>query len=257
VIKKQVEAGIGRVVLARPEVRNALSAELMKALDDALDEFERNDDVRVVVLAAEGRAFSAGADLSSMKRIGTSDQATNRADALEMGRLFHRVAGFPKPVIAAVAGPAVGGGVGLMAACDVVIAVESAFFQFSEVRLGLVPAMISPFCIRRLGPAAARRLFLTGERIDARAAAAVGLVDEVVAAEALEARVVECAIAIGKGAPQALAAAKRLVDEVNRMDDSQALGHTADLIARLRSYDEAQEGMQAYHEKRTASWVRG
>lgn len=145
--------------------------------------------VRALVVTGAGSAFSAGADLKMMRAMADADTERNRRDALEMGELFHKVASFPRPVVARVNGPAIGGGVGLMAACDIVIAADSAVFAFSEVRLGIVPAIISPFCIRRLGPCVARRLFLTGERIDAREAWRLGLVDEVVAAADLDAAI--------------------------------------------------------------------
>jgi methylglutaconyl-CoA hydratase len=143
-----------------------------------------------------------------------------------------------------------------MAACDVVLATRSAFFQFSEVRLGLVPAMTSPFCISRLGAATARRLFLTGERIDADEALRLGLVDRVVARDALDEAVADCSAAILKGAPSALAAAKSLVAEVVRMDAAQALAHTAALTAALRTSEDAQEGLRAVLEKRRPRWDR-
>ena len=207
-----------------------------------------------VDVTGAGTAFSAGADLSSMKSQGAAGPEENRRNALEMGGVFHRIAELPKPVIARVPGPAIGGGVGLMAACDIVVAAESAFFSFSEVRLGIVPALISPFCIRRLGASAARRLFLTGEKLTASAAAALGLVDEVVPDAELDAGVQRVADSLLQGAPGALATAKRLVAEVARMSLDEALPYTADVLARVRSSDEAREGIGAFLEKRPPSW---
>jgi methylglutaconyl-CoA hydratase len=257
VIETSIEKGIGLIALARPELRNALNAEVMRALSVTLDAMAGNADVRVVVITGRGKAFSAGADLAFMRKMAESGTAANRADALEMGRLFHRVATLPKPVIARVGGPAIGGGVGLLAACDVVIAADTAFFQFSEVRLGLIPAVISPFCIRRLGAATAKRLFLTAERISAADAQRHGLVDEVVAADGLDVRVGEVCRQMLAGGPAALAAAKTLVDTVASLAPEDALEYTANRIADLRASAEAREGMQAFLEKRPAQWTRG
>jgi methylglutaconyl-CoA hydratase len=189
-----------------------------------------------------------------MRKQGSADAEDNRRNALEMGRLFHRIYDFPKPVVARVPGPAIGGGVGLMTACDVIVAVESAFFSFSEVRLGIVPALISPFCIRRLGVAKARKLFLTGEKITAPVARELGLVDEVAAEADLDDGVNRVLDALLQGAPGALAAAKNLVNEVAHLSPSEALPFTADLLAKLRASEEAREGMTAFLEKRPPSW---
>jgi methylglutaconyl-CoA hydratase len=250
----EIRGAVGHLTIDRPDVRNALGPEVVAALAAGLDQIESNDAVRAVVLTGSGRVFSAGADLASMRRQGAGDAEDNRRNALEMGRLFHRIYDFPKPVVARVPGPAIGGGVGLMTACDVIVAVESAFFAFSEVRLGIVPALISPFCIRRLGVAKARKLFLTGEKIPAPVARELGLVDEVTAEADLDAGVNRVLDALLQGAPGALAAAKRLVNEVAHLSPAEALPFTADLLAELRSSDEAREGMTAFLEKRSPSW---
>jgi methylglutaconyl-CoA hydratase len=249
------DGSVARLYLARPEVRNALDGALLHAISDALGQIESDPQVRVVVLASRGAAFSAGADLASMKKMATATADENRADARALGAVFHRIASFPKPVVARVQGPAIGGGVGLVAACDLVVAAEEAFFSFSEVRLGIVPAVISPFCIRRLGPARARRLFLTGERVDARRALEYGLIDRVVNAESLDGAVAEALAQLLEGAPGALAAAKQLVDTVAGASLGDALEYTADLIARLRAGAEAKEGMAAFLEKRSPGWA--
>jgi methylglutaconyl-CoA hydratase len=255
--RSEIRNGLGWITMDRPQVRNALSAELMEAVGEAIAEFETDADTRAVVLAGEGPAFCAGADLRSMRDSREASDDANRSDARRMGWLFHRIADCRKPVLARVHGPAIGGGVGLMAACDIVIAAESTRFQFSEVRLGIVPAVISPFCIRRLGPVVAKRLFLTGEPIDARTALAYGLVDVVAPDAGLDAAVAKVCDDLGKAGPQALIAAKRLVDVVQRMHNAQeTLEYTADLIAELRVSDEAVEGMTAFLEKRQAAWIR-
>ena len=245
---------VGHLAMARPEARNALGPELVGALAQGLDKLEADDAVRVVVLTGSGTVFSAGADLSSMKSQGAADPQANRRNAIEMGGLFHRIYEFPKPVVARVPGPAIGGGVGLMAACDIVVAAESAFFSFSEVRLGIVPALISPFCIRRLGASAARRLFLTGEKVTAQRALTLGLVDEVTPDAELDAGVSKVCDSLLQGAPGALATAKRLVAEVSSLSLEDALPYTADVLARVRASDEAREGIGAFLEKRPAAW---
>jgi len=255
VIRSESQGGVARLTLARPEVRNALNAEMIAAMLDALDRFENDECSSLVIIGAEGSSFSAGADLSAMRKSGEMDEADNRRDARQMGQLFHRIAGFAKPVVARVNGPAIGGGVGLLAACDVVVASEEAFFAFSEVRLGLIPAVISPFCLRRLGPAVARRLFLTGERISATLALGYGLVDVVTAATGLDQSVEQVAENLLRGGPRALAEVKRLIDELAGVDLEVALDVTAERIARLRSSPEAREGMSAFLEKRPARWV--
>lgn len=254
-VRRERKDGLGWITLDRPEVRNALSGELMEAIGEALDAFDADDGVRALVIAGAGPAFCAGADLRSMRATRDSSDDANRADARRMGGLFHRVAGCRKPVLARVHGPAIGGGVGLMAACDIVIAAESTRFQFSEVRLGIVPAVISPFCIRRLGPNVARRLFLTGEAIDAKAALGYGLVDVVAPDAGLDDAVAKVCSDLGKAGPKALVAAKELVGKVTQMSPEAALDYTADLIARLRVSEEAAEGMTAFLEKRPAAWV--
>jgi methylglutaconyl-CoA hydratase len=255
-VRYETEGAVARIVLARPEVRNALNDEVMRSIAAALDRARDDAGVRALVVTGEGKAFSAGADLEFMRRIALAGPEGNKADAMEMGALFHRVAESPKPVVARVNGPAIGGGVGLLAACDVVVAVEDTFFQFSEVRLGLVPAVISPFCVRRMGASAARRLFLTGERFDARDAMRYGLVDVVVSAADLDATVAGIVDQLALGAPGALAEAKKLIELVSNSPPRDVLSSTAECIARLRSGEEAQEGMKAFLEKRPAAWAR-
>ena len=255
VVQNDVRDSLGWITLARPEVRNALSSELMEEVCAAIESFEKDDSVRALVIAGAGPAFCAGADLRSMRSSRDASDDANRSDAHRMGGLFHRIAACAKPVLARVHGPAIGGGVGLMAACDIVVAAESTRFQFSEVRLGIVPAVISPFCIRRLGAVTAKRLFLTGEPIDAKTALEYGLVDVVAPDADLDAAVEKITGDLVKAGPKALVAAKSLVDTVVGLEADAALEYTAELIARLRVSDEALEGMTAFLEKRPASWV--
>jgi methylglutaconyl-CoA hydratase len=255
VVRREVRDGLGWITLDRPEVRNALSGELMEEVGAALDAHESDAAVRAIVIAGAGPAFCAGADLRSMRSSREASDDANRSDAHRMGGLFHRIAGCSKPVLARVHGPAIGGGVGLMAACDIIVAAESTRFQFSEVRLGIVPAVISPFCIRRLGPVVATRLFLTGEPVDARTALGYGLVDIVAPDAEIDAAVDKVCADLRKAGPNALVAAKELVRRVVELGEANALDYTAELIARLRVSDEALEGMTAFLEKRPASWT--
>jgi methylglutaconyl-CoA hydratase len=254
-VRIEADGPVLRVTLARPEVRNALNDTVMRSIAEALDRAQSDAAIRMVVVTGEGKAFSAGADLEFMRKIALGGPEANKADAREMGGLFHRISESPKPVIARVNGPAIGGGVGLMAACDIVVASSDAFFQFSEVRLGLVPAVISPFCVRRMGAATARRLFLTGERFAAADAARYGLVDRVVGPEDLDKIVGEMCDHLRQAGPLALVEAKKLVDAVSNLPPRDVLSYTAECIARLRASDEAQEGMKAFLEKRPASWA--
>lgn len=253
-LKVDVDGACMRLTMDRPELRNALGAEIVNGISDALDRAESESSVRVIVLTGAGSVFSAGADLSSMRSQGAASLEDNRRNALEMGALFHRIYDFPKPVVARVPGPAIGGGVGLMASCDVIVAAESAFFAFSEVRLGIVPALISPFCVRRLGVAAAKRLFLTGQRISAADARAVGLVDEVAPDAELDQATSRVTGWLTEGGPEALAEAKRLIASITGMTMEAALPFTADTLARVRASAEAREGVSAFLEKRPPSW---
>ena len=250
--------GVGRITLNRPEVHNAFDDALIAELDDALRALGEDEAVRVVVLAGNGKSFSAGADLTWMRRMAGSDFADNMADALKLGELLARLACLPKPVVAVVQGPAYGGGVGLVAACDIAIAGEAASFMLSEVKLGLIPAVISPHVVRAIGARQARRYFLTAERIDAAGALALGLVHQVVADEALEAvaqALIERLLANG---PAAMAAAKSLIDAVaDRPLDSGMIEDTARRIAEARAGAEGREGVAAFLEKRKPRWPAG
>lgn len=254
-ITRELEQGVLTLMLSRPEVGNALSPEIVGAMEDALAEAERDPAVRVVVVTGAGKHFSAGADLNYMKSMRGAGHAANVADALRTQRLFAGLAELPKPVVARVHGAARGGGVGLVAAADVVVAANGASFAFTEVRLGIIPAMISPFVIARLGAARARRLFLTAETFDAEQAESWGLVDHAVPDEDLDATVATVCKDLVRGGPTALAETKRLVRAVVATPPGDVGALTADWIARLRAADEGQEGMSAFLEKRPPRWT--
>ena len=234
------EWGVARVVLDRPEFHNVFDDALIGELADAFEGLAGDSGVRVVVLAASGKSFSAGADLRWMQRTAAYTREENLADARRLADMVHRLDTLPRPTIALVQGGTFGGAVGLVAACDIVIASEAAFFSLSEVKLGLIPSVISPYVLRAIGSRAARRYILTAERFDAAEALRIGLVHAVVPPEELEAagqRIVESLLA---GGPRAVAAAKRLIADVSgRPLDAELRAETARRIAEIRAGDEA------------------
>src|SRR5262245_9335772 len=246
--------GVTTLTLDRPEVGNALDDALVARLGEALAACAADPAVRVVVVTGAGKVFSAGADLNWMRRMRDAGPAANLDDARRTQAVYAAVAELPRPVVARVNGPARGGGVGLLAAADVVVAAEEAHFAFTEVRLGIAPATIAPFVMARLGPARARRLFLTAETFGAPDALAWGLVDRVVPAAELDATVAAVVADLVKGGPAALAHVKALVRDVQATAPAAVGPMTADLIARLRESEEGQEGMAAFLEKRRPRW---
>ena len=241
--------------LNRPELRNALNAELQDLLLKAFQELETEKNIRVLILAGRGPAFCAGGDLARMEQAAQMTRAKSKAEALRFARLLLRMRTYPKPIVARVHGPAYAGGMGLVAACDLVVAAEEAEFCLPEVRIGLVPAMISPYLLRALGEQRARRYVLTGERLSAREAYRIGFVHECVAAAELDARVEKFAAQIAQAGPQALASSKRLLAKVATAAISPKLAaETAAVLASTRAGAEAREGIRAFLEKRKPSW---
>ncbi|MGN6512716.1 MAG: enoyl-CoA hydratase-related protein [Lysobacteraceae bacterium] len=250
-----VEAGIARLRLNRPALHNAFDAALIAALTAALERAGSDPGVRAVVLEGEGASFSAGADLHWMRGMAAASEAENRADALALARLMRTLDELPRPTIARVHGAAFGGGVGLVACCDIAIGAPEAKFGLTESRLGLLPAVISPYVIAAIGPRQARRWFATAEVFDAQEARRIGLLHEVVAAEALDAAVQRQLDLLRKAGPRAAAAAKALVRRVAAGGDGATLdAANADLIAALRVSAEGQEGLSAFLDKRKPSW---
>jgi len=234
------------VTLARPERRNAFDRELIETLAQA---FREVGDARAVVLAGEGESFCAGADVEWMRGAASLSYADNVADALRLHEMLQTIDFCPAPVLARVQGHALGGGLGLLCAADIVVAAESALFAFSEVRLGLVPAVVSPFVLARIGPGAARRYFLTGERFGAEVALRIGLVHEVVPEEHLDEALDRLLATLLAAGPEAVREAKRLV-----LDAPLTGAETAARIAQRRVSAEAQEGVRAFLERRQPSW---
>ncbi len=250
--------GVARVTLNRPAIHNAFDDDLIARLSALLDELAVRDDLRALVLAAVGRSFSAGADLNWMRRMADYSEAENRADADRLAGLMRRLDRLPVPTIARVQGAAFGGGVGLIACCDMAIGADRALFALSEVRLGIMPAVIAPYVIAAIGPRAARRWILTGERFDAAEALRIGLLHQVVAEEALDGAVEALLEELLKCGPRAQAEAKALIRDVAFRPIDQALvDDTAARITRLRASDEGREGLSAFLEKRPPAWIAG
>jgi methylglutaconyl-CoA hydratase len=259
------EGGVARVILCRPERRNAFDAQMIEELTAAFANLTRDGTCRVIVIEGEGKAFCAGADLAWMKRQMTATVEENAADALKLADLYEAVSCAPQAVIAKVHGWALGGGAGLLCASDVVVAADDAQIGFTETRLGLVPAVISPYVVMKIGAGQARRWFVTGAKMDAKQALAIGLVHRVVAAADLENAVKDTAFEVLQCAPGAVAACKELVEDVvgglalaSSLEDGfdDVKSYTAQRIAEARVSEEGQEGMRAFLEKRKPRWAQ-
>ena len=248
--------GVAWVTLTRPEVHNAFDDTLIAELNAVLSGFASDERVRAVVLGAQGRSFSAGADLNWMQRMAGYSEPENLDDARALADLMRTLYELPKPTLALVQGPTFGGGVGLVACCDIAVAAETANFCFSEVRLGLIPAAIGPYVIAAIGERAARRYFLTAETFGAREALRIGLVHDVVPDEALRdvgRRVIK---ALLRGGPNAQLAAKDLILLISGRPLDDLSEETARRIARLRVSEEGREGIAAFLEKRKPGWLK-
>jgi len=247
---------VARVTLNRPDVRNAFNEGLIAELTTTFTELGARDDLRAIVLAAEGKAFCAGADLNWMQAMAGYSWDENHADAKRLADMLWAIYSCPVPVIARVQGDVYAGGVGLVACADIVVAVDTAGFCLSEAKLGLLPATIGPYVARALGEQASRRYFVTAERFSAAEAHRLGLVHEVVPADALDAKVDELLAAITANGPAAVRACKQLVKDVAGRDISAALrDDTARRIADIRASAEGREGVQSFLAKRKPSWM--
>ncbi|NJN47392.1 MAG: enoyl-CoA hydratase/isomerase family protein [Candidatus Competibacteraceae bacterium] len=248
ILSEQHSTGIATVRLNRPALHNAFDDALIETLTAELQRLEADASVRTVVLAANGRSFSAGADLHWMRRMATYSYDQNVADARQLANLLSTLNNLTKPTIAKVQGPALGGGVGLVACCDVAVAAETATFALSEVRLGLIPAVISPYVIQAIGERQARRYFLTAERFDAKEAMRIGLVHRVVAVEQLDSTIDQLCQTLLANSPAALTAAKALISAVGQSPNEATIDGTAHRIARIRASPEGREGVTAFLE---------
>jgi methylglutaconyl-CoA hydratase len=248
------EGPVTTVTLRRPEARNALDAALVGEVARCFEELAEDQSVRVVVLTGEGPSFCAGADVGYMRDTSRFSYEENLEDARRLADMFLAVDDLPKPVVARVRGGAVGGGAGLVAAADVAVAEEGARFAFSEVRLGIAPATIAPFVVRKIGYSQARALFLTGKRFGADLAREIGLVHEVVPEEVLDSAVERVVAQLLQGGPAAQASIKEVLRQVEATEPMEALGIMTQLIAELRVGEEGQEGLGAFLEKREPFW---
>ena len=253
-LKRTDEGSVATVTLARPESHNALNATLVEALTRAFEDLADDERVRAVVLEGEGRSFCAGADVGYMKETGGFSYEENLEDARRMAEMFWVLDECPKPVVAKVGGAAIGGGAGLVAVADVTVAAEGTRFAFSEVRLGIAPATIAPFVVRKVGASHARALFLTGERFGAQRAAEIGLVHAVVPEGELDAAVGEKVEGLLQGGPAAQAAVKGLLRRLQTTEPMEQPGLTSRVISELRTGEEGQEGLAAFLEKREPHW---
>jgi methylglutaconyl-CoA hydratase len=252
-----VEAGIARITLNRPEKRNALDRATVDALSAELHRCAGDAAVRVVQITGAGKAFCAGADLTEMQAQANASEAANLADAKRLASMLAILDSLPKPTLARVNGDGYGGALGLLGACDIVVAAEDAKFAFTEVRLGIIPAVISPFVLGKIGESAARRYFLTAETLTAATLEKLGLVHEVVPADQLDAACARITEALLRAAPQALAEAKALIRDVahaSALNRPAASIDAAARLARLRVQAEAREGFSAFFAKRKPSW---
>ncbi len=252
------DRGVATLTINRPDVHNAFDDLLIEAMSAELKRLEQSTQVRIVVLAAAGRSFSAGADLNWMRRMADYNYEENLTDIGKLSDLMRTLAHMPQPTIVRVQGAAYGGGVGLVACCDMAIASERAVFCLSEVRLGLIPAVISPYVIAAMGSRAARRYFLSAEVFNAAEALRWGLVHKIVAEEALDNTIEDLITSLLGNGPAAMTAAKKLIDRVSVSPvDADLIQDTVESIAVIRASAEGKEGLSAFLEKRPAAWVKG
>ncbi len=248
------ERNIARVTLNRPGVHNAFNNELIYELYDVFDKLNSDNTIRVIILTGNGKSFCAGADLNWMKSVVDYTYEQNLEESVKLAELMFLVYTHSKPVIGRINGSAIGGGVGLVSVCDISIATDNAKFGLSEVKLGLVPAAISPFVMERIGSSKSRELFITGERISAEKALEYGLVNKVAGIEDLDQAVNEKIKLILQNGPEAIKVVKKMIFDVPRMNFPELTEYTARLIANLRLSPEAQEGMNAFLGKRQPKW---
>jgi len=248
--------GIATILLNRPEIRNAFNEVMIAELTDAFREAGKMDDIRVIMLKGEGKSFCAGADLNWMRDVSGYSYEQNYAESYRLSECFYSIYSSPKPTIAVVHGAAIGGANGLLAACDIAVCDHETVFSLSEVKIGIVPACISPYVIKRVGEYGARELMLTGRRISGAEAESCRLVNKSLPAHLLKGYVDETVQMLRTSGPAAIAHCKNLIDKVvNHIDLKEALTYTAHMIAEIRASAEGQEGMAAFLEKRKPKWV--
>lgn len=253
-IKVSSENGVVTICLNRPEVHNAMNEKLVKELTDCFRESIKDRSTRIIVLTANGKSFCAGADLNWMKEIVKYSKEENIKDSKLLLDMYETIYNCPKPVVAAVNGSAFGGGIGLFAVCDIVIATNDCTFAFSEVKLGLIPAIISTYIGRRLSTSRMKRLFITGERFSSKYAEEIGLVDKVVSREEFDSEVRKYIDLLLSSGPNAIEEVKNLLHNYEKLDLEKYKEYTVKKISELRISEEGQEGMKAFLEKRKPKW---
>ncbi len=255
-VQLKTEKNIAYVTLNRPEVHNAFNDIMIRELTQIFQKIDSDAGIRVAVLQGAGKSFCAGADLNWMKRVKDYSYVDNLKESMELAVMFDTMYSLTKPTIARVQGNAIGGGTGLVAVCDIAIAASDARFSFSEVKLGLIPACISPYVIKKCGEGKVRELFLSGERITAQKALSVGLVNAVVPPDELDSAVDNLVIQLLSSGPEAIKKCKELIARLPTLNHDEVKKYTAEVIAHMRMSDEAQEGMNAFLEKRKPQWTK-
>jgi len=254
-IEISIENGLASLMLNRPEKHNALNAEMIEELSIAFQNLSAMDEVRAIILSGKGKSFCAGADLNYMKNAAVMSREESIDDSLKLASLFELMYRCEKPLIALVHGSAYGGANGLYAVADIVLAAENTVFSFSEVRLGIAPAVIAPYIVKRTGASAAMELMITAKRFDAQEAKNIGLINHALPQNELKAEADQIIAQLFKGAPKAISATKKLIQKITDKEDiSELQKYTAALIADLRRSEEGQEGMNAFLEKRKPIW---
>jgi methylglutaconyl-CoA hydratase len=254
-VKYEKRNRVAHVTFNRPEIHNAFNATVITEMRQVFDEIKRDDSLRVVVLTGAGKSFCSGADLNWMRSVINQSFEENLAEANALAELLYSMYTCKRPIIGRINGAAIGGGTGFVAVCDMAIAAQSAVFSFSEVKIGVVPACIGPYVVKRIGEGKTRELFITGERMNADRAHEVGLVNKVVDDDQLDPEVEKLTASVLSSGPEAVAMAKKLISEVPSMTPEEYKPFTAEMIARLRISDEGQEGMDAFLNKRKPGWV--
>jgi methylglutaconyl-CoA hydratase len=252
----EIKNNVATISLNRPQIHNAFNKKMIEELSDAFKNVAEDSKVRVVILTGKGKSFCAGADLNWMREIINYSFEENLKESNQIAELLYYIYSLPKPTIARINGTTIGGGTGLMAVCDIVVASKNAMFGLSEVKLGLIPAVISPYVIKRIGETNARQYFLTGERLTAEDALKIGLVNKIVSDEELNVEIEKIVNQLITSGPVAIAKCKELLNNIPKMSLEEAKTYTAKMIADLRISEEGQEGMSAFLEKRKPKWAK-
>jgi len=255
-VKLEKDGPVARVSFCRPEIHNAFNDTLIYEMTDLFTSLKADKDARVVILTGEGKSFCAGADLNWMRRVRDYSYEKNLEESLALADLFWLIYTMPLPIIGRINGAAIGGGTGFVAVCDISVAAESAKFSFSEVKIGVVPACIGPYVIRKIGEGKAREFFISGERLTAADAYRIGLVNRYYPDDQLDAEIDKLTKTLLSSGPNAITMAKELIANVPGMTPDKFKRYTAEMIAKLRKSDEGQEGMDAFLNKRKPNWVK-